>query len=266
MDLKPTFVREVFLANCAKSLKIHQLEEGECGCVLWDAGLVLLHYLLTKTGQQHVKGNIVLELGAGTGAVGLTSILSGAVCAILTDLPTHISLLVQNILTNLNVLNLSEVCGIQKSYSGSKLSRCHVSDKVTAQLLVGADVLCWGKESDAKVIMDIIQRVSDTCCAKPTQVTVLIADCIYYQEGVDCLLKTIIWLISKFSPHIEILCSFERRTIGNKQQVLQTFLDNLENKHQLHVTEIPHSDMDEIYQSEDISIILIKPFELRPST
>lgn len=72
--LQNTFVREVE-TNKGEILKIHQLEVGDVGCVVWDAALVLSKYLETpdfKNGEL-LKGKEILELGAGTGCVGLVA-------------------------------------------------------------------------------------------------------------------------------------------------------------------------------------------------
>lgn len=67
-----TFVREIEKNN-GDVVKIHQLEIGDVGCVVWDAALVLSKYFETKDfdyGKQLHEKNVV-ELGAGTGVVGI---------------------------------------------------------------------------------------------------------------------------------------------------------------------------------------------------
>lgn len=56
------------------NLTITQLYEGDVGCVVWDAALVLGNFLLDARHfppNNSLKGKSVMELGAGTGAVGL---------------------------------------------------------------------------------------------------------------------------------------------------------------------------------------------------
>lgn len=70
--IENTFVREVE-TNTGQFLKIHQLEVGDVGCVVWDAALVLSKYIETpdfKNGEL-LQGKKILELGAGTGCVGI---------------------------------------------------------------------------------------------------------------------------------------------------------------------------------------------------
>ena len=74
-DKKNTFVREYEL-NSGKSLKIHQYEVGDVGCVVWDAALALSKYIETpklfdQAGNHQFLCKNIVELGAGTGLVGL---------------------------------------------------------------------------------------------------------------------------------------------------------------------------------------------------
>ena len=69
------FVREYECKN-GDILTINQCEIGDVGCVVWDAALVLASYLETEdwktnSGENRLLNKNVLELGAGTGLVGL---------------------------------------------------------------------------------------------------------------------------------------------------------------------------------------------------
>ena len=70
------FVREIE-KNDGCVLKLKQCHKGDVGCVVWDAAIVLAKYLETRsfkdpaTGGNRWAGQHVLELGAGTGVVGL---------------------------------------------------------------------------------------------------------------------------------------------------------------------------------------------------
>ncbi|WAQ94414.1 MT21D-like protein [Mya arenaria] len=59
--------------NDDKVLKLKQYETGDVGCVVWDAAIVLAKYFEAADFQygRFWKGKKVLELGSGTGAVGL---------------------------------------------------------------------------------------------------------------------------------------------------------------------------------------------------
>ena len=71
------FVREVELE--LGILEIIQKFEGDVGCVVWDAAITLTKYIDGPTfkKQHHLNGKNVIELGAGTGIVGLTAAVQG---------------------------------------------------------------------------------------------------------------------------------------------------------------------------------------------
>jgi SAM-dependent methyltransferase len=79
--------------------------KNSTGSDLWDSALVLAHNLQYLVGS--LKGKTVLELGSGTGAVGLyCSKCLEADHVTLTDLPDNLALLVQN----RDVNSISEEC------------------------------------------------------------------------------------------------------------------------------------------------------------
>ena len=79
MELSNSFVRE--FECCSSTLQIHQAEIGDVGCVVWDAAMVLAKYLELghKTESFDIKGKKIIELGAGTGIVGLCAAVLGLV-------------------------------------------------------------------------------------------------------------------------------------------------------------------------------------------
>eukprot|EP00928_Gymnodinium_smaydae_P078841 TRINITY_DN62905_c0_g1_i1.p1 TRINITY_DN62905_c0_g1~~TRINITY_DN62905_c0_g1_i1.p1 ORF type:complete len:327 (-),score=27.63 TRINITY_DN62905_c0_g1_i1:44-982(-) len=74
------------------------------GNVLWDAGLALAKFFAwhegEASGQSSVKSKAILELGAGTGVVGLTLGKSGALVTLTDCEPEVISLLRRNATAN----------------------------------------------------------------------------------------------------------------------------------------------------------------------
>ncbi|KAG7238542.1 hypothetical protein INR49_030815 [Caranx melampygus] len=98
------FVREIE-RNDGCVLKVKQCYLGDVGCVVWDAAIVLAKYLETKQFYDPSKGvNVwagrsVVELGAGTGVVGLMAATLGAQVAV-TDLEELQTLLKVNIHEN----------------------------------------------------------------------------------------------------------------------------------------------------------------------
>ncbi|KAL3891239.1 hypothetical protein ACJMK2_003502 [Sinanodonta woodiana] len=98
--LDDVFVRELE-KNDGVIIKINQSKIGDVGCVVWDAAIVLSKYLETDDfdGGKLLKGLKVIELGSGTGAVGLMAGSYGADVT-MTDLPEFIPLIQLNIDTN----------------------------------------------------------------------------------------------------------------------------------------------------------------------
>uniref|UniRef100_A0A096LV13 Valosin containing protein lysine (K) methyltransferase n=1 Tax=Poecilia formosa TaxID=48698 RepID=A0A096LV13_POEFO len=82
IDNSKYFVREIE-KNDGCVLRMKQCYIGDVGCVVWDAAIVLAKYLETKTfydpsaGVNMWCGRTVVELGAGTGVVGLMAATLG---------------------------------------------------------------------------------------------------------------------------------------------------------------------------------------------
>lgn len=68
------FVRELERRG-GPALRLEQRAAGGVGCVVWDAALVLAKFL--ETGACPLARRRVLELGAGTGAVGIMAATLG---------------------------------------------------------------------------------------------------------------------------------------------------------------------------------------------
>ena len=80
-NCEDSFVRE-FVRKDGINLHISQHEVGDVGCVVWDAAIVLSYYLessefTNSTGESMLKGKRVIELGAGTGLVGIQAAACG---------------------------------------------------------------------------------------------------------------------------------------------------------------------------------------------
>ena len=91
----PTFIRDHEVGGV--KLEIHMDPEGNwsagCGATVWDSALSLSAYL--EGDGIDVKGKRVLEIGAGTGLVGLVCAVLGAT-TILADHPRALPLLEHN--------------------------------------------------------------------------------------------------------------------------------------------------------------------------
>jgi predicted nicotinamide N-methyase len=73
---------------------IQHSNTGQCGTSVWESGIAFSEYI--KSHPSLVKGKRILELGSGTGIVGLAAFQSGASHVLLTDIPQIIPLLKQN--------------------------------------------------------------------------------------------------------------------------------------------------------------------------
>ncbi|KAL0602516.1 Protein-lysine methyltransferase METTL21D [Plecturocebus cupreus] len=194
-------------------LRLQQYGSGGVGCVVWDAAIVLSKYLETPEfsgdGSHALSRRSVLELGSGTGAVGLMAATLGA-DVVVTDLEELQDLLKMNINMNKHLV------------TGS----------------VQAKVLKWGEEiEDFPSPPDYI----------------LMADCIYYEESLEPLLKTL-KDISGFETCI--ICCYEQRTMGKNPEIEKKYFELLQLDFDFE--KIPMEKHDEEYRSEDIHIIYIR--------
>ncbi|KAJ6654027.1 hypothetical protein lerEdw1_007536, partial [Lerista edwardsae] len=193
-------------------LRLAQRAAGGTGSVVWDAALVLARFLekSSEGGRLPLARRAVLELGAGTGLVGLMAACLGANVTV-TDLEEVQDLLRMNIETNQHLI------------TGS----------------IQAKVLKWGEE-----VTDFL----------PAPDYILMADCIYYEESLEPLLKT---LKDLAGPETCILCCYEERTMGKNPQVERRFeLQLLQRDFELE--KVPLDDHDEEYRSEDIHIFSVR--------
>ncbi|XP_078090093.1 protein N-lysine methyltransferase METTL21D isoform X1 [Mustelus asterias] len=206
------FVRAVERRSGAE-LRIKQRSAGDVGCVVWDAALVLAKYLETsafyRDGHHAFAGKSVVELGSGTGVVGLMASILGA-HVIVTDLEELQDLLNININDNKHLV------------TGS----------------IQAKVLKWG------------ESVKDL---PPEPDYILVADCIYYEQSLEPLLRTMKELAGSNSC---ILCCYEERTMGNNPKIEHRFFELLQSDFE--IEEIPVDNHDEEYRSEDIHILHMK--------
>ncbi|XP_060608784.2 protein N-lysine methyltransferase METTL21D [Anolis sagrei] len=193
-------------------LRVAQRSAGGTGCVVWDAALVLARFLAKKSPAQaslDLRRKAALELGAGTGLVGLMAACLGANVTV-TDLEEVQDLLKMNIENN------------QHLFTGS----------------IQAKVLKWGED-----VTDFL----------PPPDYILMADCIYYEESLEPLLKT---LKDLSGPDTCILCCYEERTMGKNPEVEKRYFELLQKDFELE--KVPLEEHDEEYRSEDIHIFTIR--------
>ncbi|XP_037097991.1 protein-lysine methyltransferase METTL21D [Syngnathus acus] len=107
------FVREIE-KNDGSVLTVSQCYMGDVGCVVWDAAIVLAKYLETQqfydptSGVNLWAGRRVVELGAGTGVVGMMAATIGADVSV-TDLEDLQTLLKVNIQDNQTLISTGSI-------------------------------------------------------------------------------------------------------------------------------------------------------------
>lgn len=151
--------REVDLDSGTLKLFEHTELDNEAGAVVWDAALVLLHYFCTgklddrscgaPDHKQHstgyfaestlVQNKRVIELGAGTGAVGLAAGLLGADQVLLTGI------VLESIAACVTPLALSS-CTCRLTTSASRHRAQH-----PGRLLVSLTFKCVGGSHETSV-------------------------------------------------------------------------------------------------------------------
>uniref|UniRef100_A0A8C0H1G0 Valosin containing protein lysine methyltransferase n=1 Tax=Chelonoidis abingdonii TaxID=106734 RepID=A0A8C0H1G0_CHEAB len=103
---------------------------------------------------------------------------------------------------------------------------------------VEAKVLKWGE--DVKEFL-------------PAPDYILMADCIYYEESLEPLLKT---LKDLSGPDTCIICCYEQRTMGKNPEIERKYFELLQKDFELE--KVPLEKHDEEYRSEDIHILNIR--------
>ncbi|GAB5032359.1 protein-lysine methyltransferase mettl21a-like [Nannochloropsis oceanica] len=109
-ETKPLLMYQMTFSNGAsvdlpivQDLMGRRYEMG-IGNIVWDAAVAMHRFFQVKFPPGHFQGKTILELGSGTGLVGITLALLGAQ-VILTDLPDFLPILQHNVSTSLSSLH-----------------------------------------------------------------------------------------------------------------------------------------------------------------
>ncbi|KAL8740720.1 MAG: hypothetical protein Q9190_006607 [Brigantiaea leucoxantha] len=162
---------------------ILQDDPTQCGGQLWPGGMVLAKYLLQQK-MSDLQGKTILELGSGSGLVGLSLALSSPHLSSvhLTDLPAILPLLQHN--RSLNTL----------------LSPTHIS------------VLPWGSDS-----------LSTSISTPSSPDIILAADCCYFEPSFPLLLATLQQLLRQDSVCYFCFKKRRRADIGFVKKARKVF-------------------------------------------
>ena len=125
-----------------KKLVINQNSEYKYAGEVWDAALVLIYFLINKKSEIviNLKDKIILELGAGTGILGLTTGLLEAKKVVLTDKGGCTTLIKENYELNKNLFNDNFECEIKELDWLIEEDKKNIDDKF--DYIIGSD-LVW---------------------------------------------------------------------------------------------------------------------------
>ena len=100
--------RPVTFAGLDVSIIILECPDHGIPGKVWDGGFILAEYLSLH--PDAVRGKRCVEVGAGTGVVGITAACMGASAVTLTDLAEHVSILEANLVTNRRAILAARGC------------------------------------------------------------------------------------------------------------------------------------------------------------
>jgi len=200
---------------------VPQKDVGEEAVVVWDSALVL-SYFLVKHRQEFLSPNTrVLELGAGTGAVGLVTAALGAGKVTVTDLPRVIPLLEEAIALNSNLKNIE------------------------------AKALTWGEWTEENSFEEKEEK-NETCYD-----LILVSDCIYYEACVEPLIQTLT-KFCKLNKNCRVLLSYEVRDYSEvKKKISKEFFRAV--GEYFKILPFKTGECHEEYASDDIRVIQLLP-------
>ena len=176
-----------------KHLVIEQIfTASDTGSVVWDAGLILMDFL--KNFRFMFTGQRILELGSGTGYVGIGSSLLGAEFVLLSDQEKQIPIIQRNIKRNIP----------------------HNDDMETKP--VDVLPLDWDSQSDLELVIKRIQDVSNggssassSMLEEKSSLDWIIGSDLVYGNGFRENLAHLLTNLLKIFPTATVLISHEKR-------------------------------------------------------
>eukprot|EP00121_Abeoforma_whisleri_P003983 Awhi_evm1s3596 len=287
------FYREIDVARMEQAeegieeiVTIAQKSIGDESCIVWDAALSFAFYCIDAFSASFWKDKKILELGAGTGVVGILLAKIGATCFV-TDLPEVMPLIYKNI-----SLNFQKAEGYQRQvvrnnscqhvgYGGfndkivdngkfkniingnNSINTSDVDDEVNLDIDIKKGKKNNQKNGTENSCNDILAFPLDwsrfsTDVEKSdfdlSEIDILVlVDCLYYQDVLKMLNTSIRQVISlSTKPFFELWISYEVRTDNDKLQIIEDFFHLLSDV--LVFETIPLERQSPRYSAEDIVI------------
>lgn len=190
-----------FLVN-GRPMRIQEVTNSGQGTGLnaWDGSIALTKYLEINA-KEYIQGKVVLEVGAGTGLVGIAAAMMGARQVIVTDLEYSIANLKENIALN-----------------SQHLRAVDDSDK---SVPVEAMILDWFKPDACE-----LWKRDDICSDRGTIDTILASDVVWIDSLVLPLVHTLEYIctqtVKKGKIPPLILMSYQCRSTLTEQLLLNT--------------------------------------------
>jgi len=217
---------------------VPQRDVGEEAVVVWDAGLVLAYYLVKHQKRfrffDEENPPHVVDIGAGTGVVGLVAAGLGAKVT-LTDLPRILPLLEEGILANKSVF--------QDSLQGRYDKR-----------FIRALPLNWGNIGEVNEVSVETKDINEKKVVGGPPDLIVVSDCVYFEASLAPLIFTLRELSKSSNKSVPILLSYEVRDYSLQKKKVKEDFFNLASRYFL-INEIPTKECHPEYASEDIKLV-----------
>ncbi|KAF9968291.1 Methyltransferase-like protein 21D [Mortierella alpina] len=231
---------------------------GGVGSTIWDAAIVLAKYLerfdlLTSTAVQSSRTLNILELGAGTGIVGLAaarilSSKSAKASIVLTDKENCMPLLRRNIDKNpshgvdvrAQMLDWEILSGILSITSTADTTSNSSSTAATSTTTAESQPNVSSTGPSSTVASDLLDREWDL---------IILSDCIWVPALYPSLISTLNKLVQP-SHKTQLLIAFEKRNFSEEMEFFAMLGKTFRFR------DIKPEEQDANYQSEDIYLFL----------
>lgn len=172
-----------------KKLSIEQdlrIVNKEAGAIIWDCTFVIMKAFenVAKYPPGHFTGKKILELGSGTGVLGIILLLMGAGHVVLTDKQVLLPLIEHNIELNCSLEENYFYAGDEKALSVSDLKQRYTVRE-----------LMWGETP--------IEEKFDC---------VVVCDCVYESKDMWMPLAQCLQMVADVNPEVEVLLAYELRS------------------------------------------------------